>query len=335
MMRNKILAAAALASSLLSGVAMAQERTFVFVAPDRIGTNKALAAMQSAVEQTAAAQSASARTFEGTDPATRRDSVQAAIDLGAEVVVVFGFEFGDIIADLGPANPDTKFAVVDTCVAEPTPNVYCGTFRQQEVSYLVGAEAALTSKTGVVAAVGALDIPYLHRYTDSFELGAKAARADITVLPPLWVGGNNPFQDPLRANTQAQQQIAQNADRIYALTAGGNGGIFQAAAKAGVLAIGFDVNQCPEAPGAVLDSALLKFDVVVPELVSRALANSAENVVDFGLEMNGLGLVGMDSAAVDSQCEIVNFPPQVIETLGDFRAKIASGEIVVPDPLNP
>ena len=308
----------------------------MFVAPSRIGVNKALAAMQSAVEHTAAAHSAKGRTFEGTDPATRRDSVQAAIDLGAEIVTVFGFEFGDIISDIAPGNPKTKFVLVDTCIAKPTPNVYCGTFRQQEVSYLVGAEAALTSKTGIVAAVGALDIPYLHRYTDSFELGAKAVRPDIKVLPPLWVGGANPFQDPLRANTEAHLQISQGADRIYALTAGGNGGIFQAASAAkGALAIGFDVNQCPEAPGAVLDSALLKFDVVVPEMVRRALEGSAEHTVDFGLKLNGLGLVGMDPSAARSQCVIVDFPANVISQLQYLYTKIAAGEVKVPDPLNP
>ena len=325
------LGSALIAALPTAGVA-AQDHTYVYVSPNPIGVNKALQAVQKAVEQTAKDHSATTKTFEGNDPATRRDSVQAAIDLGAEVTVVFGFEFNDIITDLGSANPNTKFVMVDSCIERPTSNVYCGTFRQREVSYLVGAEAALTSRTGSIAVIGAVDIPYLHRYTDAYELGAKAARADIKVFPPLWVGGNNPFGDPVRANAQAQVQISQRVDRIFALTAGGNGGIFQAAAaNKGVLAIGYDINQCPEQPGALIDSALQKYDVVIKEMVQRALDNSPKNVADFGLKEGGLALVGMAPGVASSQCTIVDFPKEVVAKLNDLKAKIASGEIQVPD----
>jgi basic membrane protein A len=332
--KSSFVSALAVAASLIvCGTTMAAASTYVFVSPSRIGVNKFLQMGKTGIEKAASAHGADVKIFEGTDPATRRDNVQAAIDLGAEIIAVSGFEFDDIISDLAPANPNTKFIIVDTCIADPGANVYCAVFREQEVSYLAGAEAALTSKAGIIATVAALDIPFLHRYADSYALGAAAARPDIKVLPTLWVGGDNPFQDPLRGQAQTQLQLSAGADRIYAVGAGSNGGIFKAVSNTpGAMAIGLDVNQCGDAPGSILDSALKQVDSVLPQMVDKVLAGSTDHVVAFGLAEGGLGLVGLTDGAADSGCEIVK-SPDVIAKLQTLQAQVVSGEIKIPDPM--
>ena len=92
----------------------AEETSYVLVTPSRIGVNKFLGLGKTGIEKAAEAQGANARIFEGTDPSTRRQNVQAAIDMKAPIVAVIGFEFGDIIADLAPENPETNFVIIDT-----------------------------------------------------------------------------------------------------------------------------------------------------------------------------------------------------------------------------
>ncbi|RDL47936.1 Membrane lipoprotein TmpC [Ensifer sp. M14] len=311
----------------------AEEPSYVLVTPSRIGVNKFLGLGKTGIEKAAAAQGANAKIFEGTDPSTRRQNVQAAIDMGAPIVAVIGFEFGDIIADLAPENPETNFVIIDTCIPEAPENVYCAVFREQEIAYLAGAEAALTSSSKTVGVIGALDIPFLHRYTDSFALGAKTARPDVNVLPTAWIGGDNPFQDPVRAQTQAALQLANGADRIYAVAAGSNGGVFKAVAeKPGAMAIGLDVNQCGDAPGAILDSTLKRVDVILPATIDSILKGSAKPVESFGLAEGGLELVAMTEELAASGCMIAQ-APEVIGQITDLHTKIVSGAITVPDPM--
>lgn len=325
--------ASVFALSAASIPAKAEEPSYVLVTPSRIGVNKFLGLGKTGIEKAAAAQGAKARIFEGTDPSTRRQNVQAGIDMGAPIVAVIGFEFGDIIADLAPENPETNFVIIDTCIPEAPENVYCAVFREQEIAYLAGAEAALTSSSKTVGVIGALDIPFLHRYTDSFALGAKAARSDINVLPTAWIGGDNPFQDPVRAQTQAALQLANGADRIYAVAAGSNGGVFKAVAeKPGAMAIGLDVNQCGDAPGAILDSTLKRVDVILPATIDSILKGSAKPVESFGLAEGGLELVAMTEDLANSGCMIAQ-APEVIGQLTALHTKIVSGEITVPDPM--
>jgi len=218
-------------------------------------------------------------------------------------VMGFGFGFDDIISDLAQTSPDTHFIIIDTCLAEIPDNVHCAVFREYEAAYLAGAEAALTSKSGIVAAIGALDTPFLHRYTDGFALGAKRTRADVQVLPPLWVGGSNPFQDPVRAQTQATLHLANGVDRIYAVA--GNGGIFKAVAEVpDAMAIGIDVNQCGDLPDSVLDSTLKHVEVILPATIDAIVNGVAEPVKSFGLAEGGLALVGLGEDVAYSGCMI-------------------------------
>src|ERR1700752_2429537 len=159
--------------------------------------------------------------------------------------------------------PSVKFFQIDSCpFAALKPNIYCSVFREYEASFLTGAEAALTTKTGKVGAISALDIPFLHRYTDGFIAGAKQVKTDIKISPTLWVGGNNPFSNPARGQERGVAMLAAGAHRILAAGAGSNGGIFKAfQVSPDAYAFGVDVNQCPKAPGVVMDNVEKKTDV--------------------------------------------------------------------------
>ena len=54
-------------------------------------------------------------------------------------------------------------------------------FNEEQGSFLVGAAAALTSKTGNVGFIGAVENPLLQKLEAGFAAGARAADPDVEV----------------------------------------------------------------------------------------------------------------------------------------------------------
>jgi len=333
-MIGRMLMGVGLAAVLASGASAAGKPLFVYVSPNPIGVNDFLKFGKVGTERVAKELDGVAKTYESTDPTTERQNLEAAAKGGAAVVVALGFEFTDMLPEVAAAHPDTKFLQIDACpFANLKPNIYCSVFREYEPSFLAGAEAALTSKTGKVGAVGALDIPFMHRYTDGFLMGAKHAKPDIKLSPTLWVGGTNPFSDPARAQERAAAMVADGADRIFAATGGGNAGVFKSVKEApGVLSYGIDANQCPQAPGAIADNVEKHTDVAVELAIKGIMSGKQPQIAALGLKEGGMSLTGLGPDVATSKCEIAG-DTATLDALKKLRDQIVSGEVKIDDPM--
>ena len=305
--------------------------SFIYVTPNPIGVNKFLELGQIGTQRAAEKLGGTWKTFESTDDSTRRANIEAAVDEAPDVIVLTTFTLVELADEFSKANPDQEFILIDTCPEEPSANLHCGVFREFEGAYLLGIMAGELSEAKQVGSVGAIDIPFLHRYTDSFALGAQSVDAAITDTQ-VWIGGDNPFSDPARAKEQALAVAAQGADHIFAVGAGSNGGIFEAAEEAGFLSYGVDVNQCPDAPGRIVDSNMKLVDVLVEQLIDQILAGTAGSVVSFGLAEGGTGVMALSDDLASSECVIADHP-DIVEKVKEAAQGIIDGSIVVPDPL--
>ena len=72
--------------------------------------------------------------------------------------------------------PKTQFAIIDAKV--DLPNVQSLLFKEHEGSYVVGAMAAMVSKTGKVGFVGGMDIPLIRKFQCGYEQGAKVDQSE-------------------------------------------------------------------------------------------------------------------------------------------------------------
>jgi basic membrane protein A len=307
---------------------------FVYVSPVPLGVNEFLIMGQTGLEMAADKHGAQTKVLESeNDPTNREENVRAAIDEGADIVIVLGFEFNDIIPKVAAETPDTQFLIVDQCIENPPANVHCAVFKEYEAAFLIGAIAASLSETGHVGTISALDIPFLHRYTDGFAEGAKYVKPDIEVST-LWVGSDvTAFSDPARAKEQALAMAADGADHIFAAAAASNFGIFEAAKEQNFFTYGVDVNQCPSAPGHVVENLIKRVDTAIVESVDKILSGSKENPLVYGVADKGIGLVALTTdKPEDSQCEIMKHP-ELIETIKGIQDKIISGEIKIEDPM--
>ena len=256
--------------------------------------------------------------------AQREQALRRLAESGANPVVMTGFAFGDVLNQVAPDFPDTKFAIIDMVVDQP--NVKSVVYTEHEGSYLVGMLAALASKTGTVGFIGGMDIPLIRRFGCGYAQGVLAAKPDAKVI--LNMTGTTPaaWNDPVKGSELTKAQISQGADVVYAAAGGTGTGVLQTAADEGILSIGVDSNQNYLHPGKVLTSMLKRVDVAVYNAFTEGEAMTPGiNVLDlkaggvgYALDEHNAALVTAEmQAAVDAAAE-----------------KIKSGELVVHDYMS-
>ena len=329
---KQVLIASTVAMSGMCTSAMAADKFFVYVSPDAIGVNAFLRMGQVGTEIAGLNHNAEVKTYESRSAEQRRENVEAAINEGADLIVLLGFEFNDILAELAPTAPDIQFLIVDQCLAELPANVHCAVFREYEASYLAGIMAGLLTETNKVGVVSALDIPFLHRFTDAYRDGAKFINPDVDVQI-RWVGGDNPFSDPVRAKEQALAMVGAGADVIYSATAGGDFGVFEGAKEQNFKVLSVDVNQCPNAPGYIVDNALKGVDKAIIQSVDVIMKGEKSTVFSAGLKEGGMNMFALlDDEIKGSKCTIADHP-DIVKEVKKQAQRIISGELVLEDPM--
>ena len=253
--------------------------------------------------------------------AQREQALRRLAESGANPVVMTGFAFGDVLNQVAPDFPDTKFAIIDMVVDQP--NVKSVVFTEHEGSYLVGMMAGLASKTGTVGFIGGMDIPLIRRFGCGYAQGVMAANPAAKVI--LNMTGTTPaaWNDPVKGAELAAAQKAQGADVIFAAAGGTGVGVLQAAADAGILSIGVDSNQNYMHPGQVLTSMMKRVD--------NAVYESFKEGVDLkpGVNVMSLANDGVGYAMDDNNKALVT--PEMQAAVDAAAAKIKSGELVVHD----
>lgn len=244
---------------------------------------------------------------------------------GYNPVIAVGFLYGTALKSVSAKFPNTQFGIIDSTVDGAT-NVTGLVFAENEGSFLVGAAAALKSKTGNVGYIGGCLIPLLQKFEAGFTAGAKAVKPDIKVQvkylsnPPDCKG----FNDPAAGTETANGMYDAGADIIFAAAGGSGTGVFQSAKAKKALAIGVDSDQYQTAAAdlqpVIMTSMLKRVDVAVFDFI-KSFKDGAPltGVQTFDLKKDGVGY-STSGGQVDD----------IATKLDEYKAKIVSGEITVP-----
>jgi basic membrane protein A and related proteins len=105
-------------------------------------------------------------------------NIQTFISQGCGIIVTVGFLMDSATATAAAANPTQKFAIVDDQPTNPTthaalPNVLGLLYDTNQGAFLGGYLAAATSKTGVVATYGGINIVPVTIYMNGFVAGVR------------------------------------------------------------------------------------------------------------------------------------------------------------------
>ena len=256
--------------------------------------------------------------FEVTNEAQREQAIRRMAEKGASPIIGIGFGQASSIEKVAKEFPKLKFAIIDMVVKEP--NVQSVVFREQEGSFLVGAMAAMASKTGKVGFVGGMDIPLIRRFQCGYEQGAKHANAKVEVFANMTGTTGAAWNDPARGGELAKAQFSKGADVVFAAAGGTGMGVYQAAKDGGKLAIGVDSNQNHLQPGTMLTSMLKRVDVAVYNVAK----DHKPGISELGLKEGGV-----DYAMDTHNAKLVS--ADMKKKVDAAKADIISGKIKVTD----
>ena len=240
-----------------------------------------------------------------------------------DLIIGIGFAQTEAIKKISAQHPDVKFALVDGEVTAP--NVRSLLFEEHEGSFVVGALAALKSKTGKVGFIGGMDIPLIRRFSLGFEAGAKFINPKISVVNNFIGVTGEAWNNPAKAKELALSQISSGVDIIFVAAGASGSGAFDAIEEKGKLGIGVDSNQNWIKPGAILTSMMKRVDVAVYNAIQDTQNNKfTPGVVRYGFKDKGVDY------ALDKHNEKL-LTPDLIAKLEDIKTQILSGKIKVPD----
>ena len=256
--------------------------------------------------------------FEIANESQREQAIRRMAEKGASPIIGVGFSQASAIEKVAKEFPKLNFVIVDMVVG--LPNVQSVVFKEQEGSFLVGAMAAMVSKTGKVGFVGGMDIPLIRRFQCGYEQGAKWANPKAEVFANMTGTTGAAWNDPARGGELAKAQFAKGADVVFAAAGGTGIGVYQAAKDGGKLAIGVDSNQNHIQPGTMLTSMLKRVDVAVYNVAK----GHKPGLSVFGLKEEGVGY------AMDKNNEKL-VTADMKKKVDAAKADILSGKIKVVD----
>ncbi len=219
---------------------------------------------------------------------------QCALD-GNALCLGVGFLLTDAISQTALAYPGTTFALVDNAWESMPSNLRGMVFAEDQAGYLAGTLAALMSDSGVVGAVGGIDVPPVVRFMDGYHNGARCAAPATTVL----ITYTSSFVDPALGAQTAQAQMLLGADVIFGVGAATGNGAILTATQSGAWAIGVDTDQyntlfeggSVAGSDRLLSSAMKRLDNAVFDTIADVISGTfTSGAMLYTVAEDGVGL---------------------------------------------
>jgi basic membrane protein A len=241
-------------------------------------------------------------------------------DQGYDLIISVGFLMTDATAKAAKAYPDSTFAIVDSAFDPPLDNAQGLLFKEQETGCLVGAVAALTTKSNNITWVGGQKIPPVDRFIAGYQFCAKKVNPDVKVSGSY----SQDFVDQAKCKEIALDQISKGSDVVFQVAGGCGLGALDAAKEKSVWGIGVDADQSFLGEH-ILTSAVKRVDVAVFKTIEAVQNGEAigGGITTFGLKDDGVGL-GTVSPKV---------PQDVLDQVDQLKQQILDGSLEIPDTL--
>jgi basic membrane protein A len=203
------------------------------------------------------------------------------------LIVTVGFTLGDATAAAADASPTQKFQILDSSIDPVRPNVWGQLYATDEASFLAGYIAAGTSKSGIVATYGGMQIPPVTNFMDGFALGVayynKQNGTNVQLLGWDVQAQSGRFTGDF-VNQQAggqvtQDYLSQGADIIFPVAGAVGFGSASMVISRGAAAyvIGVDTDWTVSAPqykSVMLTSVVKKLDKSVLTAIGAVVAGT-------------------------------------------------------------
>ena len=256
---------------------------------------------------------------------------QAAND-GANVIVMPGYLFGTTVLTVQDELPDVYFIAVDVAAGDltfdystyydPSANVACLTFSEEQAGYLAGYAAVKEGYTKL-GFLGGMAVPAVIRYGYGFVQGADAAANELGVDIAINYTYGGQFAGSPEITAKMEGWYQSGTEVVFAC----GGGIWtsadEAAQKNGGKVIGVDVDQSSLSPRFI--TSAMKGLQNVTETVLAEL--NAGNWATYGGKVSNFGLLEGEYVGLPVDTwSLANFS---VEDYQAVKSQIQDGTIVV------
>ena len=270
------------------------------------------------------------RIFEAKDDGQIQQATRSFAAANCDLIFGIGVNVAEPIKKLVNKYPKQKFVMVDYVV--PGNNVQSIIYREDQAGFLIGAIAAMKSKTHKIGIIAGMDIPLVERFRLGYEAGAHYIEPKTKVITSFVGVSVDGWNNPTKAEEIALSQFNQDVDIIFQASGGSGIGVFNAAEKLDAngkqkkhFAIGCDSNQNWIKPGIILTSMIKSLD----ESVLNTIKDFRENKFISGTVVYGIENKGVDWAYDKYNKDL--FTSSDILKINSIKSGIASGKITVPD----
>jgi basic membrane protein A and related proteins len=233
----------------------------------------------------------------------REDALRRFASGGFWPIIAVGAAQAGAVDKIAKQFPNVRFTLIDGVV--DLPNVQSVTFKEHEAAFMAGAVAAKASRSGKVGFVGGMDNVLTRRHACGFAQGIKSVNPKTELLQAMVGATTEAWNDPIKGTELARDQIDRGADVIYQAARATGLGVLRAAADAGKLAIGSDVNQNALYPGSVLTSAIKRFDTATESTLRSATDGSWKpGSIVLGVKERGVGLAIDDNNRASMSADV-------------------------------
>lgn len=245
---------------------------------------------------------------------------------GYRLIIAHGFEWGKPAIKVGKNYPDTKF-IIFTGLANAS-NVASIFPMQHEGTYLLGALAAMMSKTGVIGFVGGEKYPNLINIFEGYKQGARDISTKTKVLSTYL----DEWDSPSKGKEAALSQINSGADFILQVADTSGAGVIEAAKEKKIFAFGSVSDQYKLAPNTILTSFVLDEEKAFDQAIKMIQnSNFTGTIFKPGLEPYK-GAPGNGIVYLAPFYGLENIVPDTVKTkLNTLKDGIISKKIVIPE----
>ena len=241
---------------------------------------------------------------------------------GYNVIWTHGSQFFEATAKLAKQNPDVTFiGEFDDKPKEAIPNVWVIDRNFHVAFYPIGILAGATTKSGKIAYLGGLSLPFSYSEVHAMRQALKDTGSPATINP-VWTGD---FNDPAKAQQITSQLLDQGNDVIVGSLNLGMIGAFQAikGEPAGVVVTAKYTDKSQFDPTHYATSAVYDFAKPLNDLLAKIADGTRSGYYPLGFD------TGVSIPAPK------NVDPAVVQLVEQAVADIKSGKVTVVKDLSP
>jgi basic membrane protein A len=262
-----------------------------------------------------------------------------------DLIIAIGFSSMAGVNESALKHPNQKYMLLDFDLTFANlSNVASTSFLEHEGSFLVGAMAAMTTKSNTVGFLGGEIVPLIKKFQAGYEQGVRHINPNIEILVQYAPDQANPWEDVTGGKTVGNNFIDQGADVIYAAAGKTGLGMFDAvteandAASAGadkIYAIGVDADQDGLHPGEILCSMVKRVDTAVERNIKRIVDGlDPADFLSQGLETGLIDISNMTFTQTEKDTVYNSTTGQTrYEKVLELKQEIIDGDIVVASTI--